>query len=181
MGVVHVDHKANHADPKEKRYSYTHQKHQSHRLVGSECGPDHRGQPQNSKARGEQAVFDKYGPTCRHVLLVGKHHFVPPNFYHVVEARCPTAAVNAVFDAFFQRQSGVFFGGVRRPDKIKAFEVGVAVVDHVVTDVPQAISGERRQESNTAKPFVEIAVRRQALVAGVVAQDKQATDHKASG
>ena len=149
MGVVHIDHKTNHADPKEKRYSYTHQKCQSNRLVGSECGPDHRGYPQNSKARGEQAVFDKNGPTCWHVFLIGEHHLVPPNFDHVVQARCPTAAIDPVFDALFQRQGCVFFRRVWRPDKVKAFEVGVAVVDYVVTDVPQAVGGEGRQESNT--------------------------------
>ena len=101
MGVVHIDHKANHADPKEKRYGNTHQQHQSHRLVGSDCSPDHCSNPQNAKARDEQAVFHEDGATCRHVFFVGEHHLVPPNFDHVIQAWCPTAAVDAVFDTLF--------------------------------------------------------------------------------
>ena len=55
------------------------------------------------------------------------------------------------------------------------------MVHYVVTNVPQAVGGERWQESNTAQPFIEVAVWRQTLVASVVTQDEQAADHKTSG
>ena len=76
---------------------------------------------------------------------------------------------------------GKFFLGQWGPNKIEAFEVGVAVVDHVVANVPQAVGGEGGQKGDAADPFVQAPVRGQALVAGVVANDEQATNHEASG
>jgi hypothetical protein len=43
------------------------------------------------------------------------------------------------------------------------------VVHHVVAHIPQAVGRDGRQEGDAPQPFVERAVRRQALVAGVMA------------
>ena len=53
------------------------------------------------------------------------------------------------------------------------------MVHHVVAHVPQAVGRERGQKGDAAQPFVQPAVRRQALVAAVVADDEQPADDKA--
>ena len=55
------------------------------------------------------------------------------------------------------------------------------MVHHVVTGVPQAKGGERVQKGVAANPFVEFTVRREALMAGIMANDEQAANDKASG
>jgi len=115
------------------------------------------------------------------VGLVGEELALPPDLDHVVQARRPAAAVEALEQALHGREGGVFFGRQGGPDKVHAFEVGVAVVHHVVAGVPQAVGRDRGQEGDAAQQLVEVAVRRQALVAGVVANDEQAADHEAGG
>ena len=54
------------------------------------------------------------------------------------------------------------------------------MVHDVVTHVPQAVRRERRHEHQPTQPAVELAVRRETLMAGVVAQNEEPPDHQAS-
>ena len=154
--VVHIHHKTNHRHPEEERHHYAHQQHQRNGLLGGDGRPRHESYPSDAKCGDQQAIFGEDGAACGHVLLIGEHHLVPPNFDHVIQARRPAAAVDAVAQFLEGRQSFKLFRCVGGPHKVKTFEVGVAMVHHVVANVPQAVSGERRQKGDAPQPFVEI-------------------------
>ena len=53
-------------------------------------------------------------------------------------------------------------------------------MDNIVTNIPQAIRRERGQECNAPEDFIEFAIWCEALMAGVMPQDKNATSNKTS-
>ena len=53
------------------------------------------------------------------------------------------------------------------------------MVNDIVADVPQAVWRKGGQKGNTAQYFIELAVWRKALVAGIVPQDEDAAGNKA--
>jgi hypothetical protein len=181
MGVVHIDHEANHAAPEQERHHKTAEQQPQHGLVGGQSGENDAANPQGGKGGDQPAVAHKNGAASGHFFGGGEDHFFPPNFNHVVQTGCPATAVDAVQQTTHPRQLGKFFLCERGPNKVETFEVGVAVVHHVVADVPQAVSGERGQEGNAAQPFVQAAVGCQALVASVMANDEQAANGETHG
>ena len=179
MGVVHIDHKADHGVPKEEGDQHTHEQGQPDRLVGSHGRRNDGGDPQHGKGADQHAVLEEDRTARGHVGFVGEELALPPDFNHVIQAWSPAAAVGALQQALCKAQASKLFGGQGRPDKIHAFEVGVAVVHHVVARVPKAVRRERGQKRDAAQYFVQLSVGCEALVAGVVTDHEQAADDKA--
>ena len=181
MGVVHIDHKTNHGAPKQKRHNHAAKNHQGNRLLGDQCSRHRACHPNSSESSDQQAVFDKNGAACWHFFGAGENHFFPPNLDHVVKAWGPTASISAVKPTTTPRQLGKFFLGEWRPHKVETFEIGVTMVDHVMANVPQAESGERRQKGDAPYPFVKTAMWRETLVASVMANDEQTPNGETHG
>ena len=110
------------------------------------------------------------------VLAAREEQFLPPHLDHVVDALTDAAAVNALETAPNPRQTRKLVRRVRRPHVVAAFEIREAVVGEVMADFPQAVGRQRRQECNSADPFVQRLVRRVGAVAGVVTDDEQPRD-----
>ena len=114
------------------------------------------------------------------MCFVREEFALPPNFNKVIQTRGPATAVKVLHQAAKGAERSKFFCCERCPHKVNTFQVGVAVVNHIVSGVPQAEWRERVQEGVTANPLVQFAVRREALVTSVMANDEQTANHEAS-
>ena len=74
-----------------------------------------------------------------------------------------------------------FFKGQRLPYEIDVLEIRIAVVHDVVSDIPKTVWRQRGKKYQPSQPRVEAAVRREALMTGIVAQNKKAADEKSGG
>ena len=179
VGVVNIDHKTNHGVPEQERHQHAHQQCEPDGLACGACCIGHHTDPQDTKHGDQQTVLEENGTACGHVCFVGEKFTLPPNFNQVVQTGRPSTAIKVLQQAIDGAECCKLFGCEGRPDKVNALQVGVTVVDHVVARVPQAVGRERVQECVTANPFVQLAVGREALVACVMTQDEQTTNHKA--
>ncbi|MDT4844511.1 hypothetical protein FQZ97_784730 [compost metagenome] len=178
VGVVHVQHEAHGHVPHQEGQRETGADQHPGRLARSKGQCHQHADPGHAEGRHQQAIAHEDRAARRHLALAGEEQLAPPDLDQVVQARAETGAVDALQRAAPARQRVEFFQRVGRPDEVEAFQVGIAVVDHVMADFPQAVRRQRRQEGQPAQPFVQAAARRQALVAGIVADDEQARDHQ---
>src|ERR1700679_3812030 len=108
------------------------------------------------------------------MLASREEELLPPHLDHVVDALADAAVVDAVELAPDPGQLRKLRGRVRRPDVVAALEVREAVMREVMADFPEAVRGQRRQERDSADPFVERLVGRIGAMAGIVTDDEQA-------
>ena len=180
MSVVNIHHETNHGVPKQEGHEDAHQQCEPYRLTGGDSCIRHHTHPKYAKHCDQQAVFKENRTACWHVSFVWKEFALPPNFNKVIQTRCPAASVKILHQAAKGAERSKFLCRERCPNKVNTFQVGVAVVHHVVTGVPQAEWRERVQEGVTANPLVQFAVRREALVTSVMANDEQTANDEAS-
>ncbi len=110
------------------------------------------------------------------MLAPREEELLPPHLDHVVHALADAAAVDALQPAPDPRQFRKLGGRVGGPYVVAALEIGEAVMREVMADFPQAVRGQRRQERDSADPFVQRLVGRVGAMAGVVADHEQARD-----
>jgi phosphoglycerate kinase len=101
-----VDHKADHGAPEQEGH------HDSPSAAPAAtdwpvarprppCAPAHS----SRKAADQQVVQQEDAAARWHVAAVGEEHALPPDLHHVVQARCPAAAVEAVQALLHPRES----------------------------------------------------------------------------
>ena len=95
VGVVHVDHEADHAVPEEEGHGKAQQQRQPDRLAGVHRSRCDGSDPESGKQAHQHAVLEEDRAAGGHVGLVGEELALPPDFDHVVQTGCPAAAVGA--------------------------------------------------------------------------------------
>src|SRR5690606_21392924 len=125
----------------------------------------------------QQTVPEKYLALGSHIPFAGEHHPVPPDLNDVIDAGAKGAPIHALHKTPYGRQGVILFFCLRTPDKVHAFQIGKAAMHHIVPDIPQAVWGHGRQKGNSADPLIKLAMRRQALMAGIMPDNEKATYH----
>ncbi|MEY4124392.1 MAG: hypothetical protein RL770_973, partial [Pseudomonadota bacterium] len=148
MGVVNIHHETNHGVPKQEGHKDAHQQGEPYRLTCGDSCIDHDADPYQAKHGDQQTVFEENRAARWHVRFVRKELTLPPNFNKVIQAGCPAAAVEVLHQAANRAELCKLFCREGCPNKVNTFQVGVAVVHHVVTGVPQAEWRERVQVSS---------------------------------
>ena len=139
MRVVHINHHANHAIPEHKRHNKSGDNRRPDADIRRQSTQHHHRQP-NNRVHADQHIVPKKGRTAGRLHFFARpEHLVPPDFDHVVQRRPPTTAVNTFHKTTPRAHLLIFRHRRRHPNKIHAFEVGIAVVHHIVPHVPQAV------------------------------------------
>ena len=138
MGVVYIHHETNHGIPEQEGHQHAHEQCKPNRLSGSPRCIAHHANPEQTKRGDQQAVFEEDGAARGHVCCVGKELALPPNFNEVIQTGSPATAVNVLHQAANGAERRKFFRRERRPNKVNTFQVGVAMVYHIVAGIPQA-------------------------------------------
>ena len=178
VGVVQVHHEADHAVPQQERDDDGQRDEQRDRLLRCGCGVHDDADPGGGERRHEQAVELVLAAARADFLLAGEEQLLPPHFIQVIRAPAEAGSIQPLEGPAVTRQRIEFGLGVGRPDLVAALEVIEAVVSGVVSHLPQAERGHRRQERDSPADGIEPRAREEAAMAGIVADEKEPDDRE---